>query len=110
MPIPTDQGTSAQDLLATALAARRVGNLLGAAKAYKRAVELAKGTNDARILALAYDNLGNVLCDLGSFDEALGCYDHALAFEIDPKEKVINPTGAERGVAKIHSPIDSQDV
>jgi tetratricopeptide (TPR) repeat protein len=70
-------------LLNSAAAIRARGNLLGAASAYQKVIETGN-SKYADILAIAHDNLGNVLADLGQFDDALSNYQEALGYETKP--------------------------
>jgi len=72
-------------LLNAAAVIRKTGNLLGAASAYKKVIETGKNSRYTGILAIAHDNLGNVLADLGQFDDALSNYDKALGYETKPR-------------------------
>jgi tetratricopeptide (TPR) repeat protein len=72
-------------LLFLAKARRAIGDSQGTITAYQDAIKVALPIDDRHILAVANDNLGNVLADVGQFDEALSCYDQAMNYEVEPK-------------------------
>jgi tetratricopeptide (TPR) repeat protein len=67
-----------------ALASRTLGDVTGAIGAYRAAISLATQLGRDSTLAIAYDNLGNVLADAGAQDDVLTCYQQALDHERDP--------------------------
>lgn len=74
-------GRDSQQALALFLLAnayRALGDTQGTIEAYKATIKAAKAARDEHLLAVANDNLGNVLADIGSFDEALSHYAEAL--------------------------------
>jgi tetratricopeptide (TPR) repeat protein len=64
-----------------ALASRALGDVTGAIAAYRAAISVATQLNRDSTLAVAYDNLGNILADIGALDDALTCYQQALDHE-----------------------------
>ncbi len=71
--------------LLQALAARASRDVLGAIEAYQSAIEtLAGAPHGEHMSAVAYDNLGNLLGEVGQLDEAVAAYDAALRFETQP--------------------------
>ncbi len=78
---------NASFLRATAL--RALGNNRGTAEDYAQSIAEAEKAGDLRLLASAHDNIGNVLSDLGRFNEALQHYREAYQFEADPAKKRI---------------------
>ena len=81
-------GRAAQGALAwffLANAYRAFGDNKGVIDAYRRTIEAASTVSDEHLLAVANDNLGNALADVGRFDEALDCYEEALRHERDPE-------------------------
>jgi tetratricopeptide (TPR) repeat protein len=68
----------------TALACRARGDNAGTAAAYRSAIGVATQLGRDSTLAIAYDNLGNVLRDIGALDDALTCYQQALDHERNP--------------------------
>jgi tetratricopeptide (TPR) repeat protein len=81
----SENENDARSLLRKAMEARRSGRLLGAAAAYRQAIEAARACNCRDVLAIANDNLGNVLADLGDFDAALSSFDASLSCETHPR-------------------------
>ena len=77
------QSALAWFLLATANRAN--GDNSGAIDAFRTAIKAASTVPDKHMLAVANDNLGNALADVGRFDEALRCYNEASLHELDPK-------------------------
>jgi CHAT domain-containing protein/tetratricopeptide (TPR) repeat protein len=76
-------GQRAHGLFLLANAHRSLGDSQGTIDAYKKAIEAASAVRDEHLLAVANDNLGNALADIGKFDEALDCYEDALRHERD---------------------------
>ena len=71
--------------LLQARAARGSRDVLGAIEGYRAAIETLKtAPHSGHMLAVAYDNLGNLLGEVGELDEAIISYDHALAAESQP--------------------------
>lgn len=108
--------TLASTRLLLALAQRRAGNVIGAISAYRAAIDagVAAGPAMAHTCAIAYDNLGNVLAEVGRLDEALASYNSALPFEDQPdgrrsilgnKANVLADLGEFRAATDLHSEI-----
>jgi CHAT domain-containing protein len=70
-----------------AAARRALGDTSGAVQAYRVTIEVATALGDNGILAIAYDNLGNSLSDLGEIDEALYSFHQAFARESNGNDR-----------------------
>jgi tetratricopeptide (TPR) repeat protein len=68
-----------------AKANRALGDTPGAIAAYDACIEAASETGDSNLLAVAHDNVGNALADVGRLDEALAHYQLALQYEKKPQ-------------------------
>ncbi|SOE87079.1 Tetratricopeptide repeat-containing protein [Burkholderia sp. YR290] len=75
----SDRARLAVACFLVANARRGLGDLSGTVQAYERAIGSAQGLPaEYPMLAAAHDNLGNVLTELGRFDEALEHYEKSL--------------------------------
>ena len=78
------EGERALAFIFLASAYRALGDSQGTIDTYEAAIKAASAARDEHLLAVANDNLGNALADIGRFDEALDCYEEALLHELDP--------------------------
>ncbi len=78
----TGKHAFAQFLLANAY--RALGDSHGAIEAYKATIQEASLAPNEHLLAVSYDNLGNIFQDVGRFDDALDCYKKAILYEHEP--------------------------
>lgn len=64
---------------------RALGDNKGTIDAYGEAIQAASKAGDVHLLAVANDNLGNALTDVGRLDEAIEHFKEALLYERDAK-------------------------
>jgi len=91
-------------LFLLANAYRAIDDSKGTIAAYQAAIKSALTVGDKHILAVSNDNLGNVLADVGQFDEALCCYEQLLDYEDDPKGRravLINQSNALQALGEL---------
>jgi tetratricopeptide (TPR) repeat protein len=73
----------AQGLFCTALALRGLQDTEGAISAYQAVLENVP-KSDVKTQSAAHDNLGNLLTEVGKFDDALQHFETAASIEMDP--------------------------
>jgi tetratricopeptide (TPR) repeat protein len=77
----------AHALFYVAKACRLEGDLESTVAAYEQAITAASASGEEQLVAVAQDNLGNALADLGRLDEALSYYEESLKRERRPGQR-----------------------